>query len=144
MHPKRGNSPALATLRILPRLSVAVLLVFPLLSCGGSKSDQEIEWRLTKLEERISVLETELRHVNEALERRHVQESGRGGSGAKQQPERPQKLQSSTDLVTLCKQLENSSGPPAAPGGPLYGKDPAEMVEILKNCLNLKQKGLLR
>lgn len=49
----------------------------------------------------------------------------------------------SEDLVKLCTQIKNSTTAPAAPGGPLYGKDPAEMAAILKKCVELKQQGRL-
>jgi hypothetical protein len=45
--------------------------------------------------------------------------------------------------IELCRRIQNFSGPPAAPGGPLSGKSPVEMASILKRCFELKQQGRL-
>lgn len=45
--------------------------------------------------------------------------------------------------IELCRRIQNFSGPPAGPGGPLYQKSPGEMTSVLKRCVELKQQGLL-
>ena len=61
----------------------------------------------------------------------------------KEVPKRYQDRSTSEDPVKLCTQIKNSTAAPAAPGGPLYGKDPGEMAAILKKCVELKQQGRL-
>ena len=45
--------------------------------------------------------------------------------------------------IDLCRRIQNSSGPPAGPGGPLEGKSPEEMKNILQHCVELKNRGCL-